>query len=258
MSENENVPVVQPVQSKERPIAKIAEALSKAQGQMTPASEDGKVDHGGGKMKYSYATLASVWDAIRKPLSQNGLAVTQTICKNTLFTTLMHTSGEFIRGEMPIIAPPNCNPQQYGSALTYARRYALMAIVGAAPGEEDGDDDGGAASGKDEKQKPPQQKNSKQKPHPPETRDLSNPPPDETTQPGAKPRKCSKEERDHLYYMADKAGLDKKHMRTVFLPQFKVSRSHDLSAVDIQNAYIKLEQIIEVNARKSEDESNEY
>ena len=123
-------------------IGKLAEALSKAQGSMSAAARSGKGNYG------HYATLDSVWDAARKPLADNGLAVTQATDINesgdmVMITTLMHTSGEWVGGIYPI-RPSQNTPQGMGSAITYARRYSLSAMLGLAA---DDDDDGAAASG---------------------------------------------------------------------------------------------------------------
>jgi hypothetical protein len=56
----------------------------------------------------------------------------------------MHESGEFIQGSMPIHAKKEKDPQAYGSAITYARRYSLASVLGLAVGDED--DDGNAAN----------------------------------------------------------------------------------------------------------------
>ena len=126
---------------KENGIAKIATALNRAQGIMFGAKKDKKNPF----FKSNYADLASVFDAIREPFSCNGLSITQTmdILDNgtpVLKTRLMHASGEFIDSKM--ILPQDPNPQKLGSAITYMRRYALMAIAGI-PAE---DDDGNAAA----------------------------------------------------------------------------------------------------------------
>ncbi len=130
-------------------IAKLAEALSKAQGEIRNASKDALNPH----FNRSYADLANVWDACREPLSKHGLAVVQipgfSAGMATVLTVLMHTSGEWIEGELGLV-PVKPDPQGVGSALTYARRYSLSAFAGIAPE----DDDGNAASGKDAKDKP--------------------------------------------------------------------------------------------------------
>lgn len=121
---------------KSESIKELAAALAKAQADMAGASKDAKGNFG------SYADLASVWEACRGPLSKNGLSVTQLPSTGergiTVTTLLMHTSGEWISDvlTLPLERP---TPQAAGSAITYARRYALAAFVGVAPAEDDGD-----------------------------------------------------------------------------------------------------------------------
>ncbi len=97
--------------------------------------------------KKSYADLGSVWAACREALTTNGLCVTQLTDTDgervVLITTLLHVSGQWIRGVYPV-KPVKADPQAYGSALTYARRYALASIVGVVAADED--DDANAAS----------------------------------------------------------------------------------------------------------------
>lgn len=132
--------------NKSESIAKLAEALSKAQGTIKNALKDSSNPY----FKSKYADLASVWDACRSELSANGLAVVQVPATKdgqvTVTTLLMHASGEWIEGELAL-TPVKDDPQGAGSAITYARRYALSGYVGIAPE----DDDGNAASGKDPK-----------------------------------------------------------------------------------------------------------
>lgn len=119
-------------------INELATALAKAQGSIQPAIKDKKNPH----FKSSYADLASVWDACRSSLSANGLAVIQTVETRTdikesiLVTTLAHSSGQWMRSEMPIITN-KMDPQGIGSALTYYRRYSLASMVGVAPEDDD-------------------------------------------------------------------------------------------------------------------------
>jgi len=137
---------------KSESIKELAAALAKAQGQFDHAIKDVKNDF----FKSKYADLASVIDAAKKPLSDNGLSVCQ-VCETTesgdirLETMLMHSSGEFISGSYPI-RPIKCDPQAYGSAITYARRYAFSAITGIAA---DDDDDGNANNKRTEPYKAP-------------------------------------------------------------------------------------------------------
>ena len=126
-----------------RPIAKIAAALSKAQGKISSAKKDSVNSHFNSK----YATLASIWDACRGPLSENEIAVVQApeIVDERLIlrTTFMHSSGETLECLMPISVPQTATAQQLGSAMTYARKYSLATMAGVAP---DDDDDGNAAT----------------------------------------------------------------------------------------------------------------
>lgn len=119
-------------------IEKLAEALAAAQGQITAASKDKENPH----FRSKYADLASVWDACRAPLTSNGLSVVQTpgFGEGSLIleTTLLHTSGQWISSELPIQVDTR-NLQQIGSALTYARRYSLSAMVGVCPDDDDGE-----------------------------------------------------------------------------------------------------------------------
>lgn len=127
----------------------IATALVKAQSQIKTAIKDTKGQIGQNR-SYKYADLASVWDACKKALSDNGIAIIQKPDFNEqelwLETMLLHTSGESIVGRYPL-RPTQNTPQAYGSALTYSRRYSLSAMVGIVTEE---DDDGSAASARDE------------------------------------------------------------------------------------------------------------
>lgn len=135
--------MIQPESMAARPsIAELAAALCKAQAQMEGAKKDANNPH----FKTKYADLASVWDAIRGPLTSNGLSVVQLLRSTQggveVETILMHSSGQQISDVFAVPATKN-DAQGYGSAATYARRYALMAMVGVAPE----DDDGNAAVG---------------------------------------------------------------------------------------------------------------
>jgi hypothetical protein len=117
-------------------INELASALAKAQGQITGALKDSSNPF----FKSKYADLASCWDACRKQLTENGLAVIQTtdIVQETVVvvTTLTHSSGQWMRGILPVKAKDD-GPQAQGSGITYARRYALAAIVGLAQIDDD-------------------------------------------------------------------------------------------------------------------------
>lgn len=124
-------------------INELAGALAKAQGEITGALKDSANPF----FKSKYADLASCWDACRGPLSKNGLSVVQglDVSEGHLYlkTRLMHSTGQWISSTTPV-TPKDDTPQGMGSALTYARRYALTAMVGVAQV----DDDANAASGR--------------------------------------------------------------------------------------------------------------
>lgn len=113
----------------------LSAALAKAQAAMKPAIFNRVNPH----FKNKYADLAAVLDAIRAPLADNSLSVTQTTEIRdggfVLVTKLRHSSGQWIASEYPL--PVAATPQQLGSALTYARRYSLSAIACIAADEDD-------------------------------------------------------------------------------------------------------------------------
>lgn len=133
-------------------INELITALYKAQMIIEPTPRNREVEvrrrDGGGSYKFSYTTLDALIEHVREPLTENGLWFTQTTDTGVkdgsfvLVTTLYHSSGQWISGEITIPDPGKA--QELGSALTYHRRYALAAILGLAP---DQDDDGATADG---------------------------------------------------------------------------------------------------------------
>lgn len=125
-------------------INELATALSKAQGEIRPAIKDSNNPF----FKSKYADLASVWEVCREPLAKNGLCVSQhpTAEGNTVTieTLVTHNSGQWMSSKLSMTSK-EATPQGIGSAITYARRYALSSIVGIASEE---DDDGNAATHK--------------------------------------------------------------------------------------------------------------
>jgi len=123
----------------------LAAALAKAQAVMEGAKKDSKNPF----LKNSYADLSSVWDACRKPLTDNGLSVIQTVSlseggETQVTTMLVHSSGQYVKDTLPIFTKEK-TAQGIGSAITYARRYALAAVAGVSPAD---DDDGEGATGR--------------------------------------------------------------------------------------------------------------
>lgn len=111
----------------------VAKALIAAQKQMTFAAADKENKH----LKSKYADLASVIEAVKKPLNDNGLLFIQSPgmlegkeYALMLTTKIIHVeSGEWVENTS-VIPLAKSDPQGYGSALTYARRYNLSALVG--------------------------------------------------------------------------------------------------------------------------------
>lgn len=126
-------------------IGKLAAALAKAQGAIRGAKKESV--NPAFRQGYHYADLESVWEAMREPLSKNGLSLAQFPCQNdkgiALINILAHESGEWIRAKMTMPAVAE-TAHGMGSAYTYARRYSAAAIVGV----NQTDDDGNAASEK--------------------------------------------------------------------------------------------------------------
>ena len=120
----------------------IASAFVKAQADFGPALKTNTNPH----FKSKYAGLDACVEAVIDALHKHGIGLMQRTlaCKSgvTVETVFVHSSGETISSG-PLHVPASKNdPQGYGSALTYARRYSLMAACGIAPE----DDDGNAAS----------------------------------------------------------------------------------------------------------------
>lgn len=131
----------------------LAAALAAFQLELPRIGKDKRAE--AGKYGYSYADLAAVSAAVLPLLGRHGLSFSArpTISRHhedgdagdvgfVLAYTLRHDSGESVSGVYPLPAP-TISAQQMGSAITYARRYCLLAVTGAAP--EDEDDDGAQA-----------------------------------------------------------------------------------------------------------------
>ena len=129
-------------------VAALASALAKAQAELvnpekslTATIRTGRV--GEREHSFRYAPLSSGLDIVRKTLGQHEIATVQTTAIDhaagmvNLTTTLAHASGEWIASDWPVCPiAETANPQRMGSALTYARRYALFTLAGIA-GEDD-------------------------------------------------------------------------------------------------------------------------
>jgi len=128
-------------------IAELVKALVRFQSQMKPIEKNKEVK---GSFKYSYADLPTIMETITKPLTDNGLALTQCFNGDTLVTTLWHTSGQWIASSMNC-SGENHKMQEEGSEITYRRRYSVSALLGLSSEE---DDDGAIANQREPYHKP--------------------------------------------------------------------------------------------------------
>ena len=118
---------------KSETIGNLTLALSKVQAQLRPAKENSKNPF----FKSNYADLGSVWDSVRALLSENELSIIQMPTDvGGLTTILSHSSGEYLSSTMYI--PSKEDAHGVGSAISYARRYALASFVGVVTGDDDG------------------------------------------------------------------------------------------------------------------------
>jgi len=146
-----------PIPPKERDNKGITQALLKAQKSFPPIEPDSTNPY----FNSRYISLAGLLKLVTPVLNANGLALTQPFgytedLRVLLVTQLRHISGEFITSELPVNAKVDMldkngkllfvkeNSQTLGSALTYARKYSVMSILGIATVQDD--DDGQAAS----------------------------------------------------------------------------------------------------------------
>lgn len=154
----------------DKPPTNLYTALLTAQRAMGPVLKNATNPH----LKSKYADLGSVLDTIQGPLRDHGLIVVQRFANDhmgaVLVTELIHAaSGECLVSDMPITCKDPADPQKIGAAITYYRRYSLLALLGLAPE----DDDGHAAS---QPTPPARQSRTPQPPAQPTTRPAAGPP----------------------------------------------------------------------------------
>jgi hypothetical protein len=118
-------------------IKELATNLALFQGKISSVKKDAINPY----FKSKYATLDTIWNTIRKPLVDSGLSLVQTMGisddgGSTLSTTLLHNSGQWISGCMKL-NPVKEDPQGLGSAISYARRYSMSAMLGIVVDEDD-------------------------------------------------------------------------------------------------------------------------
>ncbi len=144
----------------------LAQALNKFQAAFHGVEKDASNPF----FKSAYSSLHAVWSAVREPLTKSGLSIFQTVASVPVFqvietptqnpmaqagtmarttnevrkdyvvkTTLLHVSGENITFDFPILCAKVNDPQAFGSAVSYARRYALSAVLGVSQYDDDGE-----------------------------------------------------------------------------------------------------------------------
>jgi hypothetical protein len=122
-------------------LSKLATALVKAQAEIKFAAKDSSNPF----FKSKYADLPAVIEAVKPALNKHGISFLQIVTLDGVETMLLHESGEFISGVTPVVTAKANDPQALGSAISYAKRYGLQAIVGV---PADVDDDGESAMGR--------------------------------------------------------------------------------------------------------------
>lgn len=130
-----------------REFGAVAKALAAAQAEMRNPTFDSQNPH----YRNAFASLASVRNAVVPVLAKHGISMTQNLETTgdgkgvACTTTLWHESGQFMSFGPLVMPASKADAQGFGSAATYARRYALMAVCGVVG---DDDDDANSASGK--------------------------------------------------------------------------------------------------------------
>jgi len=117
-------------------ITKLASALAKFQSQVpvVPKSEQA--------YGYKYAALDTIIEHIRQPLAKNGLSFLHLVGEGgSVSCMVLHESGEYIQSDYITLPVDNSNPrtspiQKMGSAITYAKRYTLSAMLGLSVDED--------------------------------------------------------------------------------------------------------------------------
>jgi hypothetical protein len=137
-------PIASPEKWMSSDITELCKALSQCQAEIDTPKKSKTVDcetKRGGRITYSYADLNDVLQSINKTGPKFGLSHCQVIRPNPegricIYTLLMHTSGQFIRGEYRL--PPADNNHEMGQNITYGRRYSISPMYGIAS-EDDTD-----------------------------------------------------------------------------------------------------------------------
>ena len=206
----------------------IALALGKAQSQIAAARMDSSNPYFSSK----YANLAAVVGVSRGPLTENGIVVIQGPVRTetgwVLTTRLEHTSGQWYESDFPLLVKEQ-TPQQMGSAVTYAKRYCLCAMVGIVTQDEDDDGEKAEQAHRDAKKQPKQA----EKPiHP--------------KKPAVAPVKqeaVPKEQIETLKKLRADLGMSTEAMHGFIAKNYK-KKWNELSPDDIESLLISLEELL--------------
>lgn len=121
--------------TKSETIVEISGALLKAQKNIKSVTKEASNPF----FRSKYADLASVINACKEELNAEGITVLQPIDGMSVETILLHVSGEFMTSQTPIVCKSANNPQDLGSAITYARRYGLQSFIFLPAVDDDGE-----------------------------------------------------------------------------------------------------------------------
>lgn len=214
-------------------IIEISKALLKVQRSITFAHTDSDNPF----FKSKYADLPTVIDAVKPQLNDNEIVYIQTPSPSeagtlALTTRLLHVSGEWIE-DMAVVPLPKADPQGYGSAMTYARRYSLAAITGL----YQDDDDGNAASLSKSVAMP------KAKAAP-----VAAPTAAPAAGKPAKPGMASEKQRAFLFAKSRAAGIKEEEFKAYLLEKFKIESTRDLRWQDIDTVVKWIDSYMPVDA----------
>lgn len=116
-------------------ITKIIPALLECQKKIETVTKGAENPY----FKSKYADLNSLIEACKKILNDNGILILQPVTGDSVETTLLHTSGEWLSSFCKIVSKTDNNPQDQGSAITYARRYGLQSMLFMSAEDDDGE-----------------------------------------------------------------------------------------------------------------------
>lgn len=208
-------------------IVAIAKALLKVQKAITFAHTDSNNPF----FKSKYADLPTVIDAIKPQLNDNEIVYIQTPTPSepgtlALTTRLLHSSGEWIE-DTAIVPLPKADPQGYGSAMTYARRYSLAAITGLYQ-----DDDDGNAASRTSVPMPKAKEVQEPEPRPAEKyrEEMSRP---EVLAEPVKTGMCSDKQRKMIFAKCKQANIDEDELKVFLWNKFLIESTKDLGWKDI-------------------------